>query len=323
MPPRTSRPEHSVAMWGAPGSGKTTFLASLDIALSRQGSSWSLTGGNESSTGMLVKLTTSLADGRFPTATVGMDQFTWVLEQLPPHVDRRRLLRRGAAREPSRAVGLDLIDASGEIFSGQSARYREARGDLIGDLVRSRGIIFLFDPIREFNKGDAFQYTFGVLAELAGRMMDSPERISGRLPHYVAVCVTKFDEIRVLQTAEKLDLLSADPADRFSFPRVLDEDAQELLGYLCDISRSGNADLVVNALRARFLPTRIKFFVTSAIGFYVDPRHGGYDPDDYQNEVPDGREPGGTRIRGAVHPINVVEPMLWLARKLTGDTRDG
>src|ERR1019366_3888794 len=98
-----------------------------------------------------------------PTATGGMDQFTWVLEQLSPHVDRRRLLRRGAAREPSRAVGLDLIDASGEIFSGQSTRYREARGDLIGDLVRSRGIIFLFDPIREFNKGDAFQYTFGVL----------------------------------------------------------------------------------------------------------------------------------------------------------------
>jgi hypothetical protein len=44
-----------------------------------------------------------------------------------------------------------------------------------------------------------------------------------------------------------------------------------------------------------------------------------YDPDDYQNHLPDEDEPRKTRIRGTVHPINVVEPVLWLAGKLTSE----
>jgi hypothetical protein len=315
MPPRARRPEAGVAMWGAPSSGKTTFLAALDIALARMGGGWSLTGANVSSTDMLVNLTTELADGRFPQATQGMDEYRWILERLSAGRGLLRRRRRGAPV----GISLDFVDASGEIFSGKSSKYPEARRDLIKNLEQSRGIIYLFDPIREFARGDAFAHTFGVLAELAGRMVDSPDRIGGRLPHYLAVCVTKFDEIQVLETADKFELLTTNPADRFGFPRVADEDAQELLGHLCEVSRTGNADLVMNTLRTRFLPDRIRFYVTSAIGFYVAPHIGGYDPDDYENQLPDEQNPKRMRIRGAVHPINVVEPMLWLADKLAGE----
>ena len=77
--------------------------------------------------------------------------------------------------------------------------------------------MFIFDPIREFAKGDAFDHTFGMVVQLARRLADSPD-FDGRLPHYVAVCVTKFDEIRVFETAEKLDLLVTDPDDPYEFP---------------------------------------------------------------------------------------------------------
>lgn len=322
MPPRTRRPQFGVAMWGAPSSGKTTFLATLQIALTRRAvedEEWVLTGADEASTQMLVKLTEDVTERKFPRATQGMEQYTWVLERLSERPRQWRWLQRSKP-EPSAGIDLDLVDAQGAIFSGQSSRYVEGLNDLINNLQRSRGIVFLFDPIREFTRGDVFSHTNGVLSALASRMLNSSERVGGRLPHYVAVCITKFDEPKVLNTAEKMKLLTTDPADRFEFPRVADdEDAEELLGHLCGVSRTGNADLVPRTLKQRFLPDRIRFFVTSSIGFYVDPRTGIYDPDDYQNLVPEEGDGERKLIRGAVHPINVVEPMLWLAGKLSGE----
>jgi hypothetical protein len=309
------RPEHSVAMWGAPTSGKTTFLAALSIALARQEQDWKVIGADEASTETLIRLTTALArDRRFPQATSGIERYRWILVGRVSRAIPRRWFRAEQREEPIK-IGLDLVDASGEI-SAPDKPSRGVRGDLIDNLERSRGIVFLFDPIREFNKGDAFDYTFGVLAQLAQRMVDSPEYSDGYLPHHVAVCVTKFDEIRVFRTAEKLDLLVSDSGDPYGFPRVDDSDARELFARLCEVSHSGNAELVLSTLEKHFRPDRIRYFVTSAIGFHVDSRNGAYNPDDYQNLVPDPDEPESTRIRGSVHPINVVEPLLWLARKL-------
>ena len=58
-----------------------------------------------------------------------------------------------------------------------------------------------------------------------------------------------------------------------------------------------------------FRKERVRFFVTSAIGFYLNPTLGVFDPDDYQNHLPPvGPEAG--QIRGAIYPINVIEPVL-------------
>ena len=72
------------------------------------------------------------------------------------------------------------------------------RGELIDGLVRSRGIIYIFDPMRESDDGDAFDHTFGMLVQLARRMDEQASWQGGRLPHYVAVCITKFDAPPVL-----------------------------------------------------------------------------------------------------------------------------
>ena len=317
-PQRTSSEEHSIAMWGAPGSGKSTFLAALGIAIALHGEGWSLAGRDQASTEMLISLTRRLTGGAFPMATAGIHEFAWVLEGTPPPAARQRWPRRDRTAGPPSRIDLRLVDSPGEYFFQQSTRYAGVRDDLVRNLEQSRGIVFLFDPIREFTRGDTFQHTLGMLATLASRMVDSPERIDGQLPHHVAVCVTKFDEPRVLQTAAALDLLTADPADDHGFPRVAEDDARELLGCLCEVSRSGNADLVVNTLLAHFLPSRVKFFVTSSIGFYVDPGSDGFDFDDYQNVPTCMPAEGEVCIRGVVRPINVMEPVLWLARKLAG-----
>lgn len=314
MPPAEGRPAQSIAMWGAPSSGKTTFLAALSLALNRVGGDWNVTGADEASEEMLIRLTVELTRGQaFPEATRAIEQYAWVLNGRITEVTGRRFRKQRRIRPVM--MGLDLVDASGEITGPERITYT-VRRDLIEHLAQSRGIVYMFDPIREHDEGDAFDHTFGMIVQLARRLADNPN-FDGRLPHYVAVCVTKFDEVRVFETAHKLDLLTVDLDDPYGFPRVHDDDAREFFRTLCQVSESGNAEMVLNALEQYFQPDRIKYFVTSAIGFYVDHRSRVYDPDDPQNLLPDDKAPGKVRIRGPVHPINVVEPLLWLSSKLS------
>jgi hypothetical protein len=317
--PSDGRDEHSVAMWGAPTSGKTTYLAALSIALAQQDDAWKLVGADGASTEALVKLTMTISrDRAFPPATKGIEHYRWLLMGQTESVVRRRWLGTRRQQVPVK-IGLHLVDASGEIAGPDSPASR--RNDLVENLEQSRGIVFLFDPIREFTKGDAFDYTFSVLSELATRMVDSPDFAGGCLPHYIAICVTKFDEIRVLRTAQDMALLEYDPGDEYGFPRVDNDYARDLFARLCHVSKSGNAELVMRNLERYFLPERIKYFVTSSIGFHVDPHSGSFNPDNYQNQYQDQppdepEQQQRARIRGSVHPINVVEPMLWLASQL-------
>jgi hypothetical protein len=308
----TAPDQSNIVMWGAPACGKTTFLAALSIALNRRRDGWKVIGADTPSTQALIRLTSQLTDDReFPTATsMAFERYRWFLvgqkEERAGRWFRRRTVQKSVR------IGLDLMDLGGERFAAPKGA---VSGELTDNLVGSRGIVFLFDPVREFDEGDAFKHLFGVLSHLSQHMLDSDEFEGGQLPHYLAVCITKFDEIRVLETAQKLYLAQPEPEDDLEFPRVSSEDAKELFYRLCEISASGNAEMVTNTLEKYFRHDRIRYFVTSAIGFYVDPQVGVYDPDDFQNVV--SASDGYSKIRGTVHPINVMEPMLWLGQQLT------
>jgi hypothetical protein len=317
VPPTPDPAEHSITMWGPPATGKTTFLAALSIALIRHGSVWRVNGVDEASTDTLIKLTMGLATDRcFPPATVGIAHYRWALDgRLMRKIPRRWFGSRLAEQDVR--IPLNLVDSQGRLVGRQ--REGSAQADLVKNLNSSSAIVFLYDPIREFDRGDAFDHTFGVLKQMSQQLAGSPGE---KLPHYVAVCVTKFDEIRIISTAEKLGLISDDP-DLPGYPRVADEDARELFGELSRIPHDSDADLVLNLLEQNFHHDRIKYFITSAIGFYIDPRAGVFDPDNYQNHLPDpdDRKSGQSqsRIRGPIRPINVVEPVLWLADKITSE----
>jgi len=309
--PSENPADQSITMWGPPATGKTTFLAALSIALIRHGNQWAVKGVDKESTEKLIELTmTLIKDRSFPPATQGIAHYKWALHGQVKRKFKRRWFGWQLRDHPVR-LRLDLVDSAG-LLTSPNKDHRSAQDGLINNLMNSSAIIFLYDPIREVDDGDAFGHTFGVLQQMAQRAPDSPGE---RLPHYVAVCVTKFDEIRVLATAGKLGLLSYEELG--GPPQVAEEDARDLFAGLLKVQPDGDADLVLNLLEQNFHRDRIKYFITSAIGFYVD-RNGRFDHDDFQNHLQDPNEPRRTRIRGPIHPINVVEPLVWLTEKLTG-----
>jgi hypothetical protein len=305
-------PGRGVTMLGAAETGKTTFLASLQIALLRQDElGWSLTGDNPGSRKAMIKFMDEMTRGHaFPLATgMQLENYRWSLRGEARGAKRRHWwsFRR---RRLSVRVPLDLIDAPGEAANGSRLFERELSKNFIASLARSGGILLFFDPMSESERGDAFQYMYGVLTELRTEAAD------GKLPHYVAVCITKFDAIPVYRSAQMLRVVVREPEGQ-QFPYVPEEYVQEFLSRLIKTSRSDDASLILPLLRQTFHEDRVRFFVTSAIGFYVDPSLGTFDPDDYQNHIPGKPD----RIRGGIYPINVVEPVLWLGRNVARTAR--
>ena len=71
-------------------------------------------------------------------------------------------------------------------------------------------------------------------------------------------------------------------------------------------------------MKNSFHPSRIRYFVTSSIGFWHPPGWNGdtstFDPEFFANfnEIGDGKK----RIKGPIHPINVLEPLIFLQQRL-------
>lgn len=300
-----------ITLWGATATGKTTFLAALYTALLEQNLGWRLRGEDQGSTEALVTLTHTLADeGMFPGGTTGIRNYHWSLVGTVPRAIKEWHWYGLRRWDRNVIIPLELVDAAGEIADAGRVYGREVTQRFVDNLANSTGIVFFFDPIREFEFGDAFQHAFGVLTQL-----DSKMKSDGKLPHHVAVCVTKFDEQRVFDAATGMRMIDYDD-DPPGFPRVPEEDAREFFARLCSVSRTRSAHRVLPLLEQTFDRNKIRFFVTSAIGFYVDRYSGTFDPNDYQQHIPPGAAGEEPRVRGVIHPINVVEPIVWLGKQL-------
>jgi hypothetical protein len=302
--------EKGVTMWGASATGKTSFLAALYIALLDQQTGWRLRGDDTASVQELTRLTNQLTNkGVFPQATRDLRKFRWSLVGGRPVKEWHWYGPR--RRNVDVVIPMPVVDVSGEVVDADEPLGRQMTEQFVESLADSTGIVFFYDPIREFERGDAFQHTFGVLAELDARM-----KTHGRLPHHVAVCVTKFDEQRMLDAAVRMGLVDYELDPPYS-PRVMEQDAREFFARICGVSKTRNARRVLSLLEGTFDPGRIRYFVTSAIGFYVDPVTGLFNPRDFQQHI--ARQPNSNpRIRGDIQPINIVEPITWLANQLTG-----
>jgi Double-GTPase 2 len=303
-----------ITVWGAPSTGKTTFLAAINVALERQDEPWQLFGADEASAEALGRFERELITDRvFPEATQRPELYRWRLTRT---VQQRLPVRwRGYTvgyrkREVPVAIPLEVVDAPGGSADPATSGQAPSRA-LFENIEQSKGIAFFFDPIREMENADAFRHTNSVIHMVRQRMQGRGALMpDGRLPHNVAVCVTKFDELRMQKTAQIFQMLDRDER---GVPRVPDSDAREFVFELCHQFPSLDPALIFTKIERAFRPDRIRYYVTSAIGFYVDPRTGQCDPEDFQNHLPaqDGMPP---RIRGDVLPVNVAEPMLWLAQ---------
>jgi hypothetical protein len=237
-----------------------------------------------------------------------------------PNPVRGRLFRSAPAMIPF-DFRVDLQDAPGRVYAAvPEAQPSRLDLDLQGDeddapnvasyLASCQGLLLLVDPIRERELGDAHNFFHGTLLRIAQRV----EVPTGqRLPHYIAVCVTKFDDPSVFRFARDNDFLSYSEDDPLLFPRVHDDEAEQFMRDLFAGSPLSDVDLVLGALRQYFYPERIKYFVTSSVGFYVGSS-GEFREEDYWNVVQ--IADGGFQIRGQIHPVNVAEPLLWLGERI-------
>jgi hypothetical protein len=336
-PAQPDQVQRRIGLWGATQSGKSTFLSALYIAVNRSlERDLLIYGVNDNSTDFMVRNTTLLnSDRSFPQGTITEQQLAWTMSMRIPDRSRRRFIKPGSGTVPFN-FRIDLQDAPGRDFAsvperesvpgreeespagrlslpGEENQSPDRTGAVANYLAGCHGVLLLIDPLRERKRGDAHEYFHGTLLRMAQRAMPAVP-LGERLPHYVAVCVTKFDDPDVYCFARDNDYRFHAAKESHMFPRVTDSDAERFLHDLCRGYRQSDIELVTSALGKYFYPERIHYFITSAVGFYCD-EHGQFQDDDYQNVVP--QKEAGTdeityKIRGAIHPINVVEPLLWL-----------
>jgi len=329
-----------IGLWGPPQSGKTTYLAALPIAVSdgstRNGSWIIFPQGTESRRLKQNFEKLLVEDQRFPEATVpnapASLKWLFVGDLARSRFDRRKL-RRGEME--SRFV-LDLIDVHGDAYlhntetggdpdkeTAADAETANVASVALDHLAGAQGIIYLFDPIGERDNRDSAAYVRGTVNELLERAAANDQRPGRYLPHQVSVCITKFDHPELFHQAQAMHLVTKGPD---GMPRVRDEDAEQFFNELCtgrfwsEHYEAGqqSAEYVRDQLRHIFRPDHIRYFVTSSIGFWIEPPSGDkattrFNLDDFANYHDRDGKPA---IKGKVRPINVLEPLISLQQRI-------
>ncbi|HEX2315415.1 MAG TPA: hypothetical protein VHJ17_16850 [Thermomonospora sp.] len=323
---RTSK----IGLWGASGSGKTTYLASLFVAATQsRPRRWNIAGENQESVEFLTHKTNTLTEERrFPKFTQGIQNLSWTVMGTTERTVKKRF-GKTVETVPLR-FRLDMLDAEGGLYESPSENRDEGdEGDLdiefddvrhgdperlIDQLTECDGIIYLFDPLRENKKGDAYRHFQWALQNILSRAARNGTIDGMYLRHHLAVCVTKLDDPKVFHTADKLRYLVTDPEDPYQFPRVRDDYAEDLFRKLGELSPTRSAVKVHDAIQAAFHPGRVRYFATSAVGFYLERGAQRCRWENFQNVVRHPTIKDEYQIRGDINPINVLEPLLWLGQ---------
>ena len=323
-----------IGLWGSPASGKTTYLAALRHAVGNRSGDcgiWNIFARNTESADLLVRFTDKLVNSReFPESTLGdvLYELQWLFvgDIAGTRFDNRaRLLRRGGMASK---FLLDLIDVAGGAFADDPAKAHVAldiASRALDHLESAAGLIYLFDPIGERTNRNSATYVNRMLVELQQRHA-AAGRTTQYLDQHVAICITKFDHPKVFQRARELGLVNWG-AD--GMPRIRDEHATQFFDAICagdfwaeqDEAGQASAQFVRDQLASAFNPKKIRYYVTSSIGFRQPPgwtpsaaTGTNFDPDDFANFYT--RTDGKQGIRGAIRPINVLEPLIGVAQQL-------
>jgi hypothetical protein len=325
-----TRDDIKIGLWGGPQSGKTTYLAALRHATnSATCGTWNVMPMSVQSSNLMYELSQGLNKGRFPDATqVGtVMPLRWLFQGdlTGTEFARRRMGRRAAAK--SRFV-LNLADVSGMAFAYRPEDLgvsRKVAEQALTDLTNADGLIYLFDPIGERDNRDSMDYVNRTITQM--KLQHAKKGSSDRhLPHHVSICITKFDHPQVFQEARDKGLVESGPD---GLPRVPDRNARDFFTMLCTgkfwskhyEQGERSAQFILNELQATFGEDKIHYFVTSSIGFWKPMGWSGeladFNPDDFANYMP-GDEATQTppSIRGAISPINVLEPLVKLHQRI-------
>jgi hypothetical protein len=315
-----------IGIWGGGGSGKTTFLAALRIALLKYakstGTSWSINGLDEispRSSLFLEENTRYLQSMVFPPGTLGAPA-TYTYEVNGSYPSDRVLEKAWNWLTKSGHVqfNLDVFD-----YPGGYLITRDANDSLWEYLAGCDGLIYLFDPDPK-KEETASESNFAYLQRSLDMMRRVFERSGsraierGRLPQHLAFCITKYDDVGVFKELEDRGFIDLDGSDETLPPFLSDpEGAFELIAD----------ELTIQTVRAYFRKDRIKYFGTTSVGFYVEQQTRKVDMKRFSNikveqeEYVDEQGQTARReiksIKSKINPIGVIEPVLWLHRSLS------
>ncbi|MGA6165985.1 hypothetical protein [Amycolatopsis magusensis] len=302
-----------LGLWGAPRSGKTTYLSALRIAAQKpvMGYKWALSGCDDTSADFLDEsVETFVVKRDFPSPTRGYRTLSWKFEGTKHREHRSKLgafgnkLLGDHSHDINREFVVEMQDAAGEVFSKTaSEQYYE---DVQKHLMNADGIVYLFDPLlNKEAKTNSFDFFARTLSRLQRNMREQGRLAGSRLPHFVSVCVTKFDHPEIFQAAMKEGIIYQEHED--AMPVVPATIAPEFLRSLC---HDAGSRWVCDQLQSEFLPDRVRYFAMSAVGFHLghDRR---FDLHDFSNIEPDGKH-----FRSTAIPVNVLEPIISLEQQV-------
>ncbi|MGW6054281.1 hypothetical protein [Streptomyces sp. NPDC055189] len=298
-----------IGLWGAPRSGKTTYLFALPIAAMQyqrhHEGAWNISGMTPEASAFLSQGVDILTRQRtFPEATMGVRDMAWSVQG--PKKKRKWGV---GSRRPN--FVLDIQDAAGEVFGDGHPQQRQ----LVDRLARAQGLIYVFDPLGDANEAtESFNFLQSTLIQLTAQVRNRQGLIDGKLPHHVSVCVAKFDHPDIFQPAAELGWVKQDTEDT-ALPHVPEEKGEQYFQWMCDDFRGSNARLVRDALYTYFDRRRISYYATSAVGFRLTPQHV-FDYNDYVQPVQVDKK---QRLRTSPVPINVLEPLIDLEERVHRD----
>jgi hypothetical protein len=293
-PPPVQRDAVNIAMFGPVHGGKTTFLLGV-----LNGSPDARTYGTWAaipppSSALAEDLYAKARQHAFPDATTSQADETWIIAGTYPPAPPRKGFRltRGPAPDTGREVqfNLHIVDSPGGHLLAMPA-------EVIEMLSQADGLVLLFDPMLMmpaediFTDGDEaaepmFNYLQRTLPYLLRRQLDQGG--AAKLPHHLAVCVSKFDDTAVYETARRLGLVDREHDGQ---PTVASgANAHQLFEALCRAAVESNDHRLPALIEQYFMRDRISYHVVSAIGFYMHPTHG-FVEHDYNNVDVRGGQP--------------------------------
>lgn len=308
-PGRTGLSPIRIGLWGGPGSGKTTFIGVLRTAveqrLRRTGEAWSVVAADNASLEFMQTSEQSLRlEKRFPTFSIQHNRYSFLFRgEIPPPV---RKLRLRPAKPHQVEFELSVYDRPGSQYAD---KYLREHPELIDDLADCDGLLYLFDPLNVQEDRDSLIYFQATLARLASEVNRRGGFVGAKLPHHLAVCITKFDDKKLFDLARTWGLLGTHPTTGET--RVLDGDAAKYFNKLCDES-TGTAEYVRDAIGSYFRPDRVRYYVVASIGYNRGAKNLEFEDTTNAGELED----GVLVIRSNLHPINVVEPIVDLERMI-------
>ena len=315
-----------IGIWGGSGSGKTTFLAALRIALLKYAkstdASWSIYGLDEKSPRsslFLEENTRQLENLVFPVPTLAVP--TTYTYEVNGSYSSDSILKRGwnwLTKSGDIQFNLDVFD-----YPGGYLMDRDANDTLWEHLAGCDGLIYLIDTDPK-KKDKVGQRSFDYLQRSLDMMRRVFERnspasiVRGKLPQHLAFCITKYDDVTVFKDLYDRDFIALDGSVESQPPFI--SDPEGAFKFIAD-------DLTVQTIKGYFHKERVRYFGTTSIGFYVDEQTRKVDMKRFSNikveqeEYVDERGVTVQReklsIKSRINPIGVIEPVLWLHRSLS------